>query len=251
MAEEQKAPSAREAATVLLVRDAPFEVLMVERHAEAHYAAALVFPGGTVDADDASPDWLPHVTGAEGLSEGERALRIAAYRETFEEVALLLTAGQARSATPADGSKSFLEVVRASGGVLALDQMLPFGHWVTPAVTPKRFDTHFYLHQVPAGLEAVCDGGETVRLEWTAPKTALALAEAGERAILFPTRMNLTRLAESADAQSALNAARARPVFTVRPEVERSENGVLLRIPAEAGYGITEAWQPSVDRSRR
>jgi 8-oxo-dGTP pyrophosphatase MutT (NUDIX family) len=57
----------RLSATVLLVRDDPFEVLMVRRHEKAHFASALVFPGGTIDPEDRSEVWLDHITGADGL----------------------------------------------------------------------------------------------------------------------------------------------------------------------------------------
>src|SRR5215203_1183767 len=80
----------RPAATALLLRDDPFEVLMIRRHPEQYFASALVFPGGTVDESDRSDDWLPHVAGGAALSVEERALRIAAFRETFEETSILL-----------------------------------------------------------------------------------------------------------------------------------------------------------------
>ena len=73
----------RPAATILLVRDAPFEVLMVRRHAGQTFSSALVFPGGTVDESDWSDAWLDLATGGEALDPAERALRIAAFRETF------------------------------------------------------------------------------------------------------------------------------------------------------------------------
>src|SRR5690554_2708732 len=80
----------RLAATLMLVRDDPFEVLMVRRHAKAVFGSALVFPGGTVDSDDYEDDWLELSDGAGGLDSVERALRIAGIRETFEETSLLL-----------------------------------------------------------------------------------------------------------------------------------------------------------------
>src|ERR1700683_4491690 len=81
----------RLSATILLLCDNPFEVLMVKRHAKSYFSSALVFPGGVVDPEDAAPEWLSRVDGAEALSEQERACRIAACRETFEEAAILIT----------------------------------------------------------------------------------------------------------------------------------------------------------------
>ncbi len=83
----QAVPTPVQAASVLLVRDAPLEVLLVRRGASAVFSSALVFPGGVVDSHDASEEWLPHVTGAELLETAERSFRIAACRELFEEAA--------------------------------------------------------------------------------------------------------------------------------------------------------------------
>lgn len=236
----------RAAATVLVLRDDPFEVLMVRRHAAQTFSSALVFPGGLVDEADRDEAWLPLVVGAETLSTEQRALRIAGFRETFEEASLLLarTADGAPVACPPQPTGDFRALVAASGGQLWLDDLVAFGHWITPEGAPKRFDTHFFLARAPHGQDAICDGGEAVELEWAAPGDIVARANAGEQSILFPTRMNLSRLAQSADAESALAAARERPVFTVLPRVERREGGMAVMIPAEAGYGETENFHP-------
>jgi 8-oxo-dGTP pyrophosphatase MutT (NUDIX family) len=233
----------RPSASLLLVRDDPFEVLLVRRAAGAFFPAALVFPGGVVDDSDRDEAWRSFATGAEGLAADERALRIAALRETFEESALFVVHDEHDRIVgpPADCATSdFAGVVAVSGGRLPLEALIPFGHWITPVGSPRRYDTHFFLCAAPEGQEAVCDGGETVALEWVRPAAALARAEAGERAILFPTRMNLRRLAESETVADALAAARARPSFTVEPRAERRADGIAMLIPAEAGYGVTE-----------
>ena len=234
----------RLSATVLLVRDDPFEVLMVRRHAEAHFASALVFPGGTIDAEDRSEVWFDHITGAEELYEEARTLRVAACRELFEEASILLADEvPAHCLTPAATARPFIDVIRDAGIKLRLDGFERFGHWLTPKSGLKRFDTHFFLCRAPAGQEAVCDGGETVALEWVAPVAALEQADALN--ILFPTRMNLRKLARSADSASALADARTHPPVLVIPEPHRDERGVTVYIPAEAGYGITEHFVPA------
>src|SRR5665213_1116426 len=80
------------AATILLVRDTPdFEVLMVKRHHQIDFAAgALVFPGGKTHAGDHDPAWAGCALGWEASAPGERAPRIAALREAFEETGVLL-----------------------------------------------------------------------------------------------------------------------------------------------------------------
>jgi hypothetical protein len=83
------------------------------------------------------------------------------------------------------------------------------------------------------------DGSESVDSTWTAPNAALTESDAGRLTIIFPTRMNLQKLARSRTVADALETAGRSRVVTVMPEVDL-ESGVL-RIPADAGYDVTEA----------
>jgi 8-oxo-dGTP pyrophosphatase MutT (NUDIX family) len=245
MSEPPRPP--RLAATILLLRDDPFEVLMVRRSEWRgdFYSAALVFPGGAVDPGDRAEDWLADIDGAEGLDAEERALRIAGCRETLEEAGILLARDAHGACPPArdcGNGESFHAMIRSLGARLQLDAFAHFGHWVTPPVTPRRFDTHFFLARAPDGAEAHCDGGETVALEWIAPQAALERGAAGDN-ILFPTRMNLKRLAESDSVASAFAAAAVRERFTVQPTPEQRGGRTVITIPEAAGYGVTEDWR--------
>jgi 8-oxo-dGTP pyrophosphatase MutT (NUDIX family) len=234
----------RLAATLLLLRDDPFEVLMVRRHAKAVFASALVFPGGAIEPGDYDNSWRQLIDDPDGLNRDERALRIAAIRETWEETGVLAAQRSeghedARLA-PAQG-KSFRDVVEAGGSRLALNLIQPFGHWVTPEQEPRRFDTHFFIARMPSEQLAVSDGAETVDIEWVNPTAAVARTAAGDRSIIFPTLMNLGRLAESDDTSSALASAASRPHFTVRPRIlTRADGSRMIVIPDEAGYALTE-----------
>ena len=124
---------------------------------------------------------------------------------------------------------------------LRLDSLTPFGHWITPAVEARRFDTHFFLARAPRDQVAVPDGTETLSVEWMSPARAVQLARAGERPIIFPTMLNLARLAESSSAEEAIAAARVRPPVTVQPEITvDADGGRRITIPAEAGYPLSE-----------
>jgi 8-oxo-dGTP pyrophosphatase MutT (NUDIX family) len=229
-------------ATILLLRDDPFEVLMVRRRSSSHFSSALVFPGGLVDPGDRAENWLPHVAGAEGLDETERALRIAACRESYEESSVVL-GGHVHTFEP---DIPFLDIVARQNAKLPLGDIPRFGHWITPVRAPKRFDTHFFIAAAPEGVEPKCDGDETVSLEWVRPVDAIARAEGGEHTIIFPTLMNLRMLAQSDDVDTALRVARTRPVVTVMPRVEKRPGGLVVVIPEEAGYGVTEYAAPEV-----
>lgn len=249
MSDHPEAP-ARPAATILLLRDRPqgMEVFMVVRHHEIDFASgALVFPGGRVEPGDRAI--------AEALRDGAvaTAAGIAAVRETFEECGILLARrpGQAalvgadvlrgladRRVALCRGEVDFATLLRDADLVPALDLLVYFAHWITPRSRPKRFDTHFFLAVAPEDHLAAHDGREAVDSVWIRPQDAIAEATAGKRKLVFPTRMNLAKLAMSTTAAAAIEIARGVPVVTVEPElVSTAEGGRILRIPAAAGYG--------------
>jgi 8-oxo-dGTP pyrophosphatase MutT (NUDIX family) len=251
MSEEKPPVPILPAATILLVRDDPtFEVLMVKRHHQIDFASgALVFPGGKTHAGDHDPAWEQRVIGWDRTAPEKRALRIAAIREAYEEAGILLArhadgatfrgderAGPARDDVAHD-RRAFLDLVTELDVLLDLDALTVFARWVTPAMMHKRFDTWFYVAAAPAEQLATCDGWETVDAEWIAPSEALRLAEAGERTVIFPTRMNLQLLAEADDALDAVVRAAGRTLVTVEPKVTQTPDGPVLVIPHDAGYG--------------
>jgi len=242
---------ARPAATILLLRDGAegLEVFMVVRHHAIDFATgALVFPGGRVDEHD-------QAFAAGGVPD--MAFRIAAIRETFEECGVLLArpagsdrlvdAAQLRfvedehRADLAAGRVRFDTVLTAHGLVPAVDLLVPFAHWITPAHQPKRYDTRFYLAAAPSEHLAVHDGHESVDSVWMTPARVLADTEAGRFKLVFATQMNLVRLGRSGTVAEAMEAARASDVVTVLPQMIKAE-GMQRRlvIPVEAGYGGPE-----------
>jgi 8-oxo-dGTP pyrophosphatase MutT (NUDIX family) len=250
----------RPAATVLLLRDTPtFEVLMVRRHHQIDFASgALVFPGGKTHETDHDPAWAYHSVGWADVEADERPLRIAAIREVYEEAGVLLSvdaagepfmgdqrAHDARGAVT-NNERSFIDVVTELGLKIDLGALTTFARWITPPLTPKRFDTWFYVCRAGTEQLAICDGWETVDAEWIAPSRALELAAAGERKVIFPTRMNLQLLAEAADGADAIARAMSRELVTVLPKIEQREGGQVLVLPPNAGYGAVEESLSSV-----
>jgi 8-oxo-dGTP pyrophosphatase MutT (NUDIX family) len=221
----------RPAATVLLVRDGSqgLQVFMVVRHHKIDFASgALVFPGGKVEPEDV----------ALAGGDEERAARVAAIRETYEECGVLLVrmreGGElALSADP----RPFRERLEAERLEPALDALTPFAHWITPTILPKRFDTRFYIVAAPADQAAAHDGGEAVDSVWIEPARAIREGAEGRRTLVLATRLNLELLGRSASAAEAIEAARARAIVTVEPQAVKTESGYRLTIPLEAGYG--------------
>lgn len=252
-------PAPRLSATVLILRDRDaLEVLMVKRHYQIDFAAgALVFPGGKASADDNLQGWDDFTDGDFGPVQQDA--RIAAIREAFEESGVLLARhkldrgrdGKLVSAEVAErlapmrgpvdtGEQSFLELMKNNELVLALDALIYFGHWITPPMMPKRFDTHFYLAPAPSDQLASHDGRETTDAVWINPAEALTQAEDGTATIIFPTRMNLRKLAKASSVADATEQFSGEDVVTVLPEIGKDEEGrPCLHIPAEADYGQT------------
>ena len=249
----------RLSATALLLRDGPagLEVFMVVRHHQIDFASgALVFPGGKVDPQDHDPRLLQRVAGAESLRPEERACRICTIRETFEEAGVLLARPRGESrlieaarlsdlipryrAALTEGEIALADLLEREDLELAADLLVPFAHWITPVGMPKRFDTHFFLTPAPRDQIAVHDGSESVDSRWVAPAAALAEADAERLTLVFDTRMNLVKLARSADSAAALEASRTAPIVTVMPERIDRADGPALRIPLAAGYGVEE-----------
>ena len=227
---------------MLLLRDDPFEVLLVARAARGAFASALVFPGGAIDPEDRDESWRGHVADFDEVPVAERGLRIGAVREVWEETGILLSKdAEMLDAAPPRLGLGFRETLSAIGAHLQLNALTHFGHWITPQEEPRRFDTHFFLAAVGRDAVAEPDGVETLAAEWLPPGLAAELAQSGERPIIFPTMVNLLRVAESENAAEAIAAARARPRVTVAPVMQVFENGTShLSIPAETGYSILE-----------
>jgi 8-oxo-dGTP pyrophosphatase MutT (NUDIX family) len=245
---------------VLLLRDGErgLEVLMVERHHQIDFVAgALVFPGGRVDDADACPALAARCAGAEELPAEQRAMQVAAIRETFEEAGVLLARRRGspdlidaetlrgiesrhRNALNA-GHITMPEIAEQEDLELACDRLVPFAHWITPLFMPKRFDTWFFLVEAPPDHVAVHDGHESVDSLWITPADADTERSAGRRSIIFPTLLNLRKLGRASSVADAFAAARREPIVTVLPRVEKRGDTPTMVLPADAGYEVVEA----------
>ena len=256
MADPAATPSvqALAAATVVLVRDGPqgLETLMVVRHHEIDFArGAAVFPGGKVATADRAALLRQHVPSGVHFAEDHLVLRIAAVREVFEESGLLLARRHGRlldaealghlwqrwHERTAASAEAFVDMVHGEGLELALDLLQPFAHWVTPEISPKRFDTYFYIAAAPPGQVAAHDGREAVDSFWIHPHDALRDCEERRRVIIFPTLCNLALLGTSGNAADALADASARTVQRIQPTLGLHTDGRRIPVlPADSGY---------------
>jgi 8-oxo-dGTP pyrophosphatase MutT (NUDIX family) len=248
----------RPASTILLLRDnvagREIEVFMMVRYYEIDFnSGALVFPGGSVDKGDNEIIARSELySGGEGLDAASLSFRIAAIRETFEESGILLARPRGSNglidakkaseieashrAVLCEGKTTFLKVLADNGLVLALDELVPYAHWITPEGMPKRFDTWFFLAAAPPEQVGAHDGRESTDSIWVSPREALAGGESGRFKLPFPTTRNLIRLGKQPSVRAALDDMRGKPIVTVMPVMTKLNGGRQLRIPREAGY---------------
>ena len=250
----------RPASTILLLRDGAgsddkgIEVFMMVRHYEIDFnSGALVFPGGSVDADDHEiAKSASFYSGGAGLDGLGIAFRVGAIRETFEECGILLARKPAHRAVIgaadlkgieerwraklANDEASIVDLVEAEDLELATDLMTPYAHWITPTFAPRRFDTWFFLAEAPEDQIALHDGSESVESVWIQPHKAIEEATAGRRTLVHATTKNLELLAEAGTVAEALSQASQRKIVTVQPWVEQRDGKRFLRIPEGAGY---------------
>ena len=252
-------PSIRPAASVVVIRDGTpgLEVFMIERNRGAGmaFSGAFVFPGGKVDAEDHGDYWSDLAPGR-GLTP-DRPYWIAAIRETFEEAGLLLARRngdthvigaehahrlvEAERGQPRAGqAQRFAEMIAREQLHLAVDQMIHFGHWITPPWSPKRFNAHFFLTAAPVEQRENLDHDESAEGLWIKPAEALRQADDGKRTLVDVTRFTLELLDTWADVATALAAARQRRIVTIMPRIEETPAGNVIRIPHDAGYTRSE-----------
>lgn len=124
--------------------------------------------------------------------------------------------------------------------------LVPFAHWIPPAVAPKRFSTWFFLAPAPPGAEVTIDGGEIHDHLWVSPRAALERQGFGEVELAPPTWVTLHHLAECPDVASAIAAAAAAEVERYETVLSTNKVGgelvVLWR--GDAGYESADASVP-------
>ncbi len=255
----------RDAATVVMLRDGALglEVFLVKRHGLSDVlGGAYVFPGGKLDAADlllgshvdqnmsdmhialGEPDTTP----ATALG-----LYVAALREAYEESGILF-AGDALAAQAAARKapkRPFNNWVEECAMTLRTAQLVPWTRWITPrlpSVSSKRFDTRFFVAEVPDDQTARHDDFETTASAWLRPK--LALQQYWDRHIELapPQIMSLAHLSRHTSVRSVLQEARQRLPPLILPESYDESGERLICYPGDPRHSVPLLAMPGPTR---
>lgn len=263
------------AATVTLVRDAAdgLEVLMLQRNFQSGFMPGMyLFPGGALDESDYELEVCALCSGLDdaaasrilGLSGGGLAYWVAAIRESFEEAGVLLACdarGEVVSLSEPGvsercaayrqalnaGKETLSAIVAGERWRLAVDRLVYFSHWITPAGAPRRYDTRFFIARAPDAQDALHDNLETIGHAWVRPRAALDAHAGGRFNMRTPTLKTLELFAEFGDADDLIEALRVRrEIPALLPRIAKDGRRLL---PGDPGYeeaampGESGRWQ--------
>jgi len=237
----------RDAATVVVMRDAAQgpELYLVKRSREVDFmAGAHVFPGGRLDKADSSAQACAllsagtaalHARLSEQVSPTHAAgLFVSAIRETFEEAGLLFgrlatgwTTEEARRALA--GGALFATLVE----YLDAGALVPWVRWITPVISPRRFDARFFLAKAPAGQAPKVDGREATEGLWITPRDALERWQRGDMQLPPATARSIDALTMFRSVDEALDAAAMRAPSVLMPVVWNSDGRAFISLPGD------------------
>ena len=263
----------KDSATVILVRQAQgktLEVFLARRHVRQSFmAGAFVFPGGQLEAADAdsaltkfiSPkeDFHPHLLLQDKDLTGKMALSffVCAIRETFEETGVIFA--RTKSGHPIDFGNAIIKsrfaayrrslnlgnitlpaIARQEELILMPELLIPYSHWITPEIVPKRFSTRFFLAQLPQSQIATTDSDELTSSLWVTPHDALQMYTAGKITLMPPTLKTIEEMAKFINLDELFAAARNCNIYRIMPQPMKDG----LKLPHDPEYSIERYKQP-------
>ncbi len=244
------------AATLMLLRDgaAGTEVLISQRTAKTSFVPSMyVFPGGRVDADEAewAQHWTAHCPAAWPALTRQQAL--AAVRECFEEMGLLLACdaqGQAIAPAVLAGLQR-QQPLWPQLAALGLRPQLEALAWVCdrlpPASFKRPFHTAFFMALAPQGQSVAPDMQEQINAVWL-PLHKDDWQDRQRYPMIAPTEDALHSLQAQQHGGAAAMLAQAHaaplpaPFYWAR---EATQQGDLLRLtPEHIAYAEVEMRSP-------
>ncbi|MFW9988822.1 MAG: hypothetical protein ACFFC3_09220 [Candidatus Odinarchaeota archaeon] len=217
------------AATVILLRervfklksgaDCEFQVYMVKRHRNARFMSEYhVFPGGAIDKQDLTQESKCRLIGLDDnflkklkdVHEDPSILWIIAIRELFEETGILIASnkeGNSIGNIEEINTKlkkyqgklqtkkiTMTDILTNENLYYAANNLKYFGRFITPALSPIRFDTQFFICKFPQNQKIKLFYDELTEGIWDSPRKLLYKFEKKEIKLIFPQYSTLKRL---------------------------------------------------------
>lgn len=191
-------------------------------------ASAYVFPGGA-----AEPGEDARTAGARELFE-EAGVALVKSAEAFGGETLEVSS-QADLRRQILGGAPASHILAQSGLDWATESLVPWSHWITPSIEPKRFSARFFVAEIPSGQVPSFDKTETVDQAWVTP--AEGLARAAELQLPPPQVRTLWELSEHANVRAVMTAGRARAAepHPIMPRLAPGASPCLL-LPWDPDY---------------
>ena len=195
------------------------------------------FPGGRLSSSDVAAPVHGVVDGADAYAlSGQPAAHTAcAFRELFEEAGILAVTGELPDKAERDRARNlllaeeldFADWLERRGLMLDVARLSFAGRWVTPQLSPIRFDASFFLleWQRDEIQQPEVIPGELSEGEWIAASAALQRWEDGDVLLAQPTLATLRVLAEHGPAgrarlwQSEAHQPNSPRVIEFRPSI--------------------------------
>lgn len=181
---------------------------MLQKNQSINYGGSWVFPGGVIEQQD--------FVAAAGVLEDDslqNTARVTAARETAEEAGL----------------------------TICPTSMIPFAHWVTPKIAPKRYAAWFLAADAnDLGNDVVIDDGEIIAAQWFNP--AMALDAHAQQSIKLngPSFVTLTELSRCRNTSQALELYNNREVSYFEPRGLITDDSIITLYGEDSAYHLPE-----------
>jgi len=217
------------AATVILIRertpdlesedDCEFEVFMAKRHENARFMSEHhVFPGGSIDEQDSTKKSRARLVqidenitnNLKEVCDNPSNLWITATRELFEEAGILIATTKSGNSLGKIENKpkklkkyqnklqknqiTMTDVLNKENLYYSASNLQYFGRFITPELSPIRFDTQFFLCKFPRNQNVNLFHDELTESLWGTPKQLLKNLKKKQIKLIFPQYSTLKRL---------------------------------------------------------
>ena len=238
----------RISASLIICREqisGPFEILMIHRKSGLSFSEALIFPGGSLEPSDSSPEWhsllgcstdsVPATNFSDPIDL--TSLRITAIRETWEEIGVLL----ANKPMQDTSKKDFLEKCKELQVRPSIEKLHYFSRCIAPIRTPKRFDTSFFI-SIEGGQEIIVDHKETDAFAWGTPSFFLEEFRMKRIKLWPPQVFILKQLSNFSSLTDLFANTGARHMYPMlfQGEIHRG-NEIIWYLPGDYRHDLTPA----------